>query len=79
MNGRLQCPLDTLVTLSSYWLQSEFGDEEQQTTEVKRYLTSLKYIPGAERPTPEFEEKVEKLYRSRKGMPPGTTVKQQLF
>ena len=70
MRGKLQCPLETLVTLSSYWLQSEFGDDEQQSSEVKKYLMSLKYIPGAERPTPEFEEKVEKLYKSRRGMPP---------
>ena len=74
MNGRLQCPLDTLITLSSYWLQSEFGDEEEQSSEVKHYLTSLKYISGAEKPTSEFEEKVEKLYKSRRGMPPGILI-----
>ena len=72
MNGRLHCSLDTLITLSSYWLQSEFGDNQQQSgSDVKRYLTSLKYISGEDSSNLEFNKKVEKLYKARKGMPPG--------
>ena len=71
MNGKLQCPLEVLATLSSYWLQSEFGDEDDQSNEVKEYLSSLKYIPGADKLTHDFEKKVEKLYKMRRGMPSG--------
>ncbi|CAK8690593.1 unnamed protein product [Clavelina lepadiformis] len=69
MNGRLPCPLDTLAVISSYWLQSEFGEEEAESAEVKKYLTSLRYVDDKDASTPGFEEKVERLYKSRHGMP----------
>lgn len=69
VSGKLQCPLDTLIVLSSYWLQSEFGDGKEASDEVREYLASLKQRLGENRSDPDFEEKVEKAYKSRRGMP----------
>lgn len=67
LTGSLICPLNKLAALSSYWLQSEFGDGEEDSREVRAYLSGLKYPPGGE-PTDRFEERVIDLYRSRRGM-----------
>lgn len=65
---RLPCPLDLLAVLSSYWLQSEFGDDEGDSKDLKQCLSSLRLISD-ERAISDFEGQVLKLYRSRKGMP----------
>ena len=68
VNQKLHCPLSTLITLSSYWLQSEFGDGDEASIEVKQYLGSLKLRLGERQSDPDFAEKVEQLYKSRSGM-----------
>jgi len=69
MKGKLPCSLDTLAVLSSYWLQSEFGDGDEQSAEVKKCLASLRGISD-QFSSANFEELVLTKYASRKGMPP---------
>ena len=70
LSGNLACPAETLSVLSSYWMQSELGDNEEESQDVQNCLTLLRSA-SQENAMAGFDDRVIDLYNQRKGMPPG--------